>query len=245
MATALLYVALPVVLGGALLTAGAYLFWRYYWFWRNPPRTAPPGEHYVSPADGTVVYVKRVAPHEEVISCKQGRAASINDIVREELHVPKVLVGIFMSPLGVHYNRAPIAGTLTFKKEYPAEGRNVHMSSMHWRCLLGRMPIYGNSPHIVQNNRAVTRFAGRLRGEPVSCYVVQIGGGSVHGIDVYPEVGQRLEKGEVFGMIRVGSQVDLIAPDATDLEVRVQPGDRVRAGETILVACTPPSPDQS
>ncbi len=236
MATALLYVVLPVAVGGILLTVGGYLFWRYCWFWRNPARTAPPGEHYVSPADGTVVYVKRVQPHEPVITCKRGKAASINDIVREELSLSKVLVGIFMSPFGVHYNRAPIAGTVAFKRQYPAQGKNVHMSSMHWRCLLRRAPIYAHSPHILQNNRAVTRFTGQVRGEAVSCYVVQIGGGSVHGIDVYPEVGQSVEKGEIFGMIRVGSQVDLIAPDALGLEVKVKPGDKVRAGETILIA---------
>jgi phosphatidylserine decarboxylase len=216
--------------------AALYLFWRYYWFWRNPRRVVPRGEHYVSPADGTVVYVLRAPPHEPVIVYKRGQAATINDIVREELHLPKILIGIFMSPFGVHYNRAPLAGTLTYKREYPAQGKNWHMGSMHWRSMLQRLPIYGNSPHIVQNNRAVTRFCGVLRGQEVACYVVQIGGGSVHGIDVYPEAGQAVEQGEVFGMIRIGSQVDLIVPDLPGLEVKVAPGDRVVAGETILIA---------
>jgi phosphatidylserine decarboxylase len=219
----------------ALLLASAFLFWRYYWFWRNPPRVVAPGENYVSPADGTVVYVKRVPPSEPVIACKQGKAASINDIVREELHLPKILIGIFMSPLGVHYNRAPLAGTLEYKKQYPAIGDNCYMSSMHWRSILNRLPLYENSPHITQNNRAVSRFSGLFRGHEVSCYVVQIGGGSVHGIDVYPEIGQHVEKGAVFGMIRVGSQVDLIVPDMLDLEVKVKPGDQVYAGETVLI----------
>jgi phosphatidylserine decarboxylase len=110
------------------------------------------------------------------------------------------------------------------------------MGSMHWRTILGRMPIYANSPHIVQNNRAVSRWQGRFRGQDISCYVVQIGGGSVHGIDINPEVGQRLEQGDIFGMIRIGSQVDLIVPDLPGLSVKVAPGDRVVAGETILIA---------
>jgi phosphatidylserine decarboxylase len=96
--------------------------------------------------------------------------------------------------------------------------------------------MFAHSPHIVENNRAVTRFEGRLRGAPTACYVVQIGGGSVHGIEVYPAVGQQVEQGEIFGMIRIGSQVDLIVPDLPGLEIRVQPGDRVLAGQTILVA---------
>jgi len=37
-------------------------------------------------------------------------------------------------------------------------------------------------------------------------------------------------------MIRLGSQVDLIVPQRSSFEIRVRPGDRVRAGETILIA---------
>jgi phosphatidylserine decarboxylase len=220
---------------GLLAPAGLYLFWRYYWFWRNPRRRIPLGEHFLSPADGTVVYVKRAAPSEAIIVCKQGQAASINDIVREELDQPKILIGIFMSPFSVHYNRAPLGATLVYKREYPAERKNVHMGSMHWRSILGRLPIYAHSPHITQNNRAVTRWRACFRDADISCYVVQIGGGSVHGIDVYPAIGQAVAQGEIFGMIRVGSQVDLIVPDLPGLSVRVAPGDRVVAGETILM----------
>jgi len=228
------YLACAGLTAGFALVA-AWLAWRYWWFWRNPPRTVPRGDHYVSPADGTVVYVQRAQPHDPILVYKQGQAASINDIVREDLQLPKIIIGIFMSPFGVHYNRAPVSGKLTYTREYPAQGKNLHMGSMHWRSVLRHLPIYGNSPHIVQNNRAVTRFAGEMRGETVSCYVVQIGGGSVHGIDVYPEVGQTVEEGEIFGMIRIGSQVDLIVPDRPDMRVNVAPGDHVVAGETILV----------
>ena len=141
-----------------------------------------------------------------------------------------------MSPLGVHYNRAPLAGTLEYKKQYPAVGENCYMSSMHWRSMLHRLPLYENSPHITQNNRAVTRFSGLFRGHEVSCYVVQIGGGSVHGIDVYPEVGQHVEKGAIFGMIRVGSQVDLIVPDMRG------PGGQGEAGRPGLCGGNDPRP---
>jgi phosphatidylserine decarboxylase len=231
-----LLIAAGVAAAALLAAAGAYAFWRYYWFWRNPPRNVPRGEHFLSPADGTVVYVKRALPHEPVIACKRELAACINDIVREDLDRPKVIIGIFMSPLSVHYNRVPLGGSVAYKREYPAEGRNLHMTSMHWRCMLRRLPLYARSPHITQNNRAVTRICGRLRGEEVSYYVVQIGGGGVHGIDVYPDVGQPVEQGEIFGMIRIGSQVDLIVPDLPGLEIQVRPGDRVVAGESVLLA---------
>ena len=64
--------------------------------------------------------------------------------------------------------------------------------------------------------------------------MVQIGGGSVHGINIYRAVGQTVNKGNIFGMIRIGSQVDLIVPDLAGLSVAVT-GDRVVAGETILL----------
>jgi phosphatidylserine decarboxylase len=48
-------------------------------------------------------------------------------------------------------------------------------------------------------------------------------------------VGDRVERGAVFGMIRIGSQVDLIVPAREAMSIRVQPGDTVRAGETILI----------
>ena len=51
-----------------------------------------------------------------------------------------------------------------------------------------------------------------------------------------PETGADVEQGSVFGMIRIGSQVDLIVPDLPGLEIKVAPGDRVVAGETILLA---------
>jgi phosphatidylserine decarboxylase len=232
----IILIAGPLVAGAAVVLAGAYLFWRYYWFWRNPPRTAPVGDHVLSPADGTVVYVKRAAANEPILSCKEGKSFSINDIAREDLGQAKILIGVFMSPFDVHHNRCPIAATMEYTKEYPAEGKNLHMGSMHWRCLMRMLPIYANSPHIVQNNRRVTRFRGRLKGQEICCYVVQIGGGSVHGIDVYPQVDQAVEQGAIFGMIRVGSQVDLIVPDLPGLEILVAPGDRVVAGETKLIA---------
>ena len=66
-------------------------------------------------------------------------------------------------------------------------------------------------------------------------YIVQIAGRSVRGIDSYVRVGQLLDKGVTFGMIRIGSQVDLVVPQVAGMQVVVKPGDKVRAGETILI----------
>ena len=222
----------------SLLLAGlaSYLFWRYSWFFRNPSRVPPPGESIVSPADGTVVYTTLMAPEQEVILIKQGLAARLTDIVREDLTYPKMTIGIFMSPFNVHYNRIPVPGRIEFIKHHPAVVKNHCMAPMHWRTLLKWPPFYKNSVHIVSNERTVTKVAGKFKGNLFPYYIVQIAGKSVRGIDSYFQAGDRVHKGEIFGMIRIGSQVDLVVPYDAAMNVMVNPGDRVRAGESILIA---------
>jgi phosphatidylserine decarboxylase len=156
-------------------------------------------------------------------------------MVREQVLLPKLLIGVFMSPFNVHYNRAPISGRVAYIRHHPPQGTNVHMGPMHLRVLLGRTPFYRNSLHLVQNERTVTRIDGNYRGQPLPCYVVQIAAKTVGGIESYVQEGQAVDRGETFGMIRIGSQVDLVLPWRDDLRVVVRPGDRVRGGQTLLV----------
>jgi len=219
----------------ALLAVAAYFLWREFWFFRDPERVPPAEAGILSPADGTVVYVKKVAPGEDVVVIKQGVAAKVTDLMHEDFDQPKLVIGIFMSPFDVHYNRAPLDGEIGFVRRYPASrGGNVNMGAMHWRTLLGLEPRYEGSMHIVQNERAVTQIRGDYAGSPLPCYVVQIGALTVNGIDSYFAPGARVARGATFGMIRIGSQVDLIVPWRESFDVRVKPGDRVVAGETIL-----------
>jgi len=218
-----------------LLPVLFYFFWRHVWFFRNPSRRVPPGEHIVSPADGIVVYLKQVPANDPVISMKNQRALSIADIVREDLNEIKVLIGVFMSPFDVHYNRAPISGQVEFIRHHPAVLKNHHMGSMHWRSLLRRHPIYERSSHLIHNERTVTQISGTFKGQSLSCYVVQIAGSSVRGIESWVEPGRCVEQGQVFGMIRVGSQVDVVVPWKEGMTIRAKPGDRVYAGESILI----------
>ena len=221
----------------AVLCAGAYAYWRYVWFFRDPPRVAPAEPGLLSPADGTVVYVRRVAPGEDVVVIKQGVKATVRDLMREDFDQEKLVIGIFMSPLDVHYNRAPLTASVGFVRHHPSTGGNgnVNMGAMQWRTLAGLEPRYAGSMHIVQNERTVTQFLGEYRGAWIACYVVQIGAMAVNGIESWHAPGERVARGATFGMIRVGSQVDLIVPWREGYEVRVRPGDRVSAGETIVL----------
>lgn len=225
---------LVIAVGGTILLA-AFLFWRYVWFFRNPGRSIPTGTNIVSPADGTVVYVKHMKPGDEVIMIKQGMTASMKDIVREEIDLPKLLIGVFMSPLDVHYNRAPLSGRIESIVHYPYITENLYMGFMHLRTLLHLRPYYQDSRHIAENERTVTRILGQCNGNEIRCYVVQIASRNVNGIDSYFPVGSEVDKGQVFGMIRIGSQVDTVLPESPGMRVKVKPGDKVRAGESILV----------
>ncbi len=219
----------------AVVLVAGYLYWRLAWFWRNPPRVIPSVEGLVSAADGVVVYVKKLTAEDDVISVKQGLAARLGDILREDEALPKLLVGVFMSPFDVHYNRAPLAGTVAFVRRHPGCGRNVHMGAMHWRIITRRTPYYEGSTHIVRNERTVTKIDGPFKGRDLACYVVQIAARTVDGIDSYVTSGGAVARGAIFGMIRIGSQVDVVVPWRDNMVVRVRAGDRVRAGETVLI----------
>ncbi len=217
------------------MAIGAFLFWRYVWFFRNPDRKIPETECMVSPADGTVVYVKEIKSSADVIVIKQGIAATVKDIVREDVESPKLLIGIFMSPFNVHHNRAPLGGTIERITHHEPRAGNTHMGPMQLRTLFNLPPLYENSRHIVENERRVTRIRGTFKGEELRCYVVQIAGKTVSGIDSFRTEGATVEKGEVFGMIRIGSQVDVVLPQRSHMQIKVRPGDKVYAGESVLV----------
>ena len=81
-----------------LALAAAFLF-----FFRDPRRTPPDGEHLlVSPADGTVLGVDAVAAHPE-------------------LGTPGTKITIFLSILDVHLVRSPIAATVGKVEYHPGK----------------------------------------------------------------------------------------------------------------------------
>ncbi len=219
----------------ALFLILAVLYWRFIWFFRNPPRRCPLGENLVSPADGRVVYVEKVRSGSEVFSIKKGVSARLEDITREDLGKEKILIGIFMSPFNVHYNRAPLSGTVELIRHYPPTGKNLNMASMHFRAVFRIPPYYKNSLHIVRNERTVTKIQGCFRNASIPCYIVQIAGRTVRAIVSFYREGANVGKGDVFGMVRIGSQVDIVVPFLDGMRLKVKAGDKVRAGQTILL----------
>lgn len=159
-------------------------------FFRDPERTLPADTSaIVSPADGHVVQIA-----DETLA---GR--------------PVRRVSIFMSPVDVHVNRAPVSGTVS---------EVVYQK--------GRFGIASSERASAENEQNV--FTLESAAGPV--VVRQIAGLLARRIVFWKRVGDRLERGERVGLIKFGSRVDVLLEVAVDL--RVKTGDRVRAGSTVL-----------
>jgi phosphatidylserine decarboxylase len=190
---------LPLVLtSGGLMGVGVYWAGTFFLilallvlnFFRDPDRRVPSDtQAVVSPADGRVVQIA-----DESF---EGR--------------PMRRVSIFMSPLDVHVNRSPVAGTIrsvTYKK--------------------GTFGIASKELASVQNEQNVFTISG----EQGFVVVKQIAGAVARRIVFWKRPGDVLGRGERVGLIKFGSRVDVLVDESVDLQVRL--GDRIRAGSSIL-----------
>lgn len=158
-------------------------------FFRDPERVPPDAEGVVvSPADGKVVEVGEPSDTE-------GRRLSI-----------------FLSPLDVHINRAPMNGRVS----------DVSYQAGHFFAAYKGKASEENERNAIE---LLDEAGRRLR-------IVQIAGFLARRIVCYVNPGDSLRKGQRFGMIMFGSRVDLHLPG--DAEIEVAPGQRVRGGETIV-----------
>lgn len=169
----------------ALAGAGA-LFVAY--FFRDPERRAPADDVLVvSPADGKVLGV--------------GPADRPSDM----------RIAIFLSIFDVHVQRAPLAGSVRWRK------RDKGSFKAAWREDAGKRNARVSLGMITERGPIVVR---------------QIAGLAARRIVTYPQPGDRLAKGDRIGLIRFGSRVELDVPEGWAVSVRT--GDRVRAGETVV-----------
>lgn len=211
----------------------SFLAWRFWYFFRDPARRAPPGRCVVSPADGRILYVRKVERGILPNPVKAGIAVPLDEWLgtppADHGNVGGILIGIYMTPVSVHYNRAPLAGRVTAVVPRAAQGENLSMVRAFIRLAWDMPPFEENSRHILQNARNTVVIAGDF---PV--VVIQMADRFVSQVDCFVAPGQEVEKGEKIGFIRMGSQCDLFIPDSAGVSLTCQPGDRVRAGEDIL-----------
>ncbi len=153
----------------------------------------------------------------DLISPADGRISLVERLDRHEAtgDEPAILVRIFLSVLDVHLNRAPCDGEILSITHRP--GRYLDARSEE-------------SARVNESNLLVLRDE---RGDPIG--IRQVSGAIARRIVCPVGVGDRLQRGRRFGMIKFGSTTELILRDRPGVEVLVAKGDRVTGGVTVLV----------
>jgi phosphatidylserine decarboxylase len=192
-----------------------------YRFFRDPDRTPPDDPlAIVSSADGTVVYVRRSTGGDLPVAEKKGRQFRLDELTRTSLASgDAIVIGVGLSFLDVHVNRAPVSGRLALCRTYPGAFGSLRLPEM-----------------VFENERATMVF--EQGGRQVA--VVMIASRLVRRIVRYVEEGASVGVGQRIGMIRFGSQVDVVIPLLEPVDVCVEPGQRVTAGETVIARYATP-----
>ena len=188
------------------------LLWRFY---RDPERVPPDDENVIlSPADGTIIYVKKIEDGEIPFSEKNGRKFPLNDFIQSDvLESGGHLIGIAMNYLDVHVNRAPIGGRISLLKH-----------------IKGLFISLKKKEAVIQNERVLTV----IENGHFKIGIVQIASRLVRKITPYFQEGGEIQRAERMGVIRFGSQVDVILPDLPSFSIEVTPGEKVKAGISIM-----------
>ena len=163
-------------------------------FFRMPVRevgTLDPRE-ILAPSDGKVVVIEKV--HEP-----------------EWFKDERIQLSIFMSPLNVHAQWAPIAGTVKAARYHPGK----YLVAWH--------------PKSSTENERTTHV---IEGEKGTILFRQIAGAVARRICHYMQEGQVLVQGDEVGFIKFGSRIDVFLPVGSEICVELE--DAVTGRETVL-----------
>ena len=163
-------------------------------FFRVPNRKiAGNSSEVICPADGKVVVIERVFEPE---------------FIQEEC----IQISIFMSPLNVHANYAPIAGRVVYTKHHQ-----------------GSYLVAWHPKSSTENERTTLVLETDTKKQVL---VRQIAGAVARRICFYARQDYAYQKGEEFGFIKFGSRVDVFLP--LDAQIQVHIGQKVKNREDIL-----------
>lgn len=121
-------------------------------------------------------------------------------------------ISIFMNVFNVHINRVPFSGRVVDQFYHRGQFFNASLDKAS------------------EQNEQAGMLIETLAGHRMLC--VQIAGLIARRIVFYPEVGDDVQRGRRYGLIRFGSRVDLYLPG--DTEIKVTLGDRTVGGETVM-----------
>ena len=159
-------------------------------------------------------------PHR-ISPCAEGAVVAPGDgkiIAIEEDYEPRFLkeqatrISIFLNIFDVHVNRIPCDGTVVDILYQP-----------------GRF-VAANHPSATVSNEQNALMIRGVSGAKVLC--VQVAGLIARRIVCWVSPGEKVVRGDRFGLIRFGSRVDLFLPKGSSLRAAV--GDRVKGGKDLL-----------
>lgn len=201
---ALLFWQLSCTLGffGLVLT-----LWCTYFF-RNPPRHTPARKGLIiSPADGRVQMIAQVPLPPELDDMKgQG-----DDALCDAPVVTRV--SIFLNVFDVHVQRAPAAGEVRKVVYRPGKFFSADLDKAS-----------------TDNERSTVLM--KMDGYPTSVAFVQIAGLVAKRIICKLTANQQVKAGEIYGLIRFGSRVDVYLPPNVNPLVSI--GQRMIGGESVI-----------
>ncbi|UCF44075.1 MAG: phosphatidylserine decarboxylase [Planctomycetota bacterium] len=223
----------------------------YHALIKDPPRQIPPGNNIVAPADGIVLYIKKIEDGVIPEIVKKGVAIPLREFIKNDLAGPMkrgYLIGIYMNVESVHITRVPVDGTYT--RQIVFNGPHMSMSKQETAVILTAMipglvtikKLLGLDPfsiekygdYILKSARETSVFKD-VRGTFI--YVIRIADFWVGNILTWIEEGQDVKKGQKMGMITWGSQVDICFEHTPGLKLHdIKVGDYIYAGKTILAS---------
>jgi len=225
------FVYIPI--GIAALWLGALAFLRRVWFYRDPPRgpdSREPGV-VVAPADGRVVYIKKIEDGG-IYAEKLGERIPLPEIAGcETVEKRGWAIGIYMSPLDVHFNYCPYPGKV--EAIYRKTARvNLPMLDL-WEYvrvvwLRKMVDMFARKYHLENERNTIFLDCGGLK-----MAVVLIADKFVAKIKCFVGEGQELDYSRKIGFIERGSQVDLLI-FSEDVEFTVELNQQVYGGKTVI-----------
>ena len=198
----------------------------YLYFHRSPQRTVIHDEHAVlSPADGMVVYIREIEKGTIVESVKKTNHMKLTELLditdadgfdSGSSLACGYIIGIELRLFDVHLTRAPISGTKVL--DHHVSGRIVSMNTPRFECINDRETV-------------VIRQDPSFWVRPLQIAVVQIATFLTRTVKSFVRDKNSVVQGEPLGMIRLGSQVDLVLY-SKNVRILVKERDRVYAGVT-------------
>jgi phosphatidylserine decarboxylase len=162
---------------------------------------------------------RRAIPQDAglVVSPADGKVVAVEEIDHDPfINGPAVLIGIFLSVFNVHVNRSPVAGRvigLTYRR--------------------GKFLNALRAASAVENEQLAVRLEENF--PPYRRIIVrQIAGAIARRIVCWLKPGDELERGELFGMIKLGSRTELVLPREPGLKIEIKLGQNVRGGATVI-----------